>query len=98
MRKYVENTARLWRTFQAGHPEEAEQLRGFVLGVSSNMSSSGRKKQIESMLASNEFRRLRALAVQHKSELGIREDTDAEFALWIRTICFCDITKSRHST
>lgn len=93
MRTYVRETADRWKRFQQSHEVVAAELRGLVLGVCSDMSAGARKKQVEAMLASSEFTRLRALAIEHDAALGIREHTNRELALWIRTVCFCDVMK-----
>jgi hypothetical protein len=97
MRTYVRETAGRWKRFQRSHEAVAAELRGLVLGVCSDMSAQGRKKQVEAMLASAEFDRLRALAITHDAALGIREHTDRELALWVRTVCFCDVMKQEHA-
>lgn len=91
MRTYVRETAVRWAEFQRSHHEIAEELKHLVLGVCCEMNAEGRKKQIEAMLASTEFARLREIALQHDSSLHIREHSDRELALWVRTICFCHV-------
>ena len=94
MREYVKNVGSLWQQFQKTNPDEAKKLRDVLLGICADMSSANRKRQIEAMLASGNFTSLRAQALKFAGELGIREDSDAEFALWIRTVCFCDVMKA----
>lgn len=93
MRTYVRDTAERWKRFQHSHRAVADELRGLVLGVCSDMSATGRKKQVEAMIASTEFDRLRAVVLEHDTALGIREHTDRELALWVRTVCFCDVMR-----
>ena len=97
MRQYVKQTVGRWGEFQTSHPEVAGKLRDMILSVCGDMTSNGskasRKKQIGAMLQSGQFQSLRELALEHAKELGIRENTDVELALWIRTICFCQLAE-----
>src|SRR3989344_4949750 len=91
MRAYVQDTARRWMQFPASHPLVAGELRELVLSVCGDMSNVSRKKQVEAMTASDQFKKLSKIALQHKELLGIRDDTERELALWVRTICFCSV-------
>lgn len=93
MRKYVEDTTQRWRVFQAEYPQDAAEIKKLIFSVCTDMTSNGRKKQIEAMRTSDQFENLRGIAIRHSPALGIRDDTDRELALWIRTICFCDVMK-----
>ncbi len=93
MRAYVQETARRWEEFQSSHQAVAAEIRGLVLGVCSAMTAGERKKQIEAMVASGQFNMLRDILIKYDSALGIREHADREFALWIRTICFCQLMR-----
>lgn len=96
-REYVTGTVLAWRKFQASNPVEATRIENLILGICGDMSaeSVGRKQQIGAMKTSNEYTELRAFTRAHADDFGIRNDSDQEFALWIRTICFFKIQVSQ---
>lgn len=97
MRDYVQETARRWSEFQSSHQEVSTEIKELMLGICTDMTSTGRKRQIEAMQASDEYNKLRTLVLRYGEALGIRENTDRELALWIRTVCFCDIMRAERA-
>jgi len=93
MRKYVHETINRWERFQRNEAVTAAEIKNLILAICGNLASTQRKKEIASSLASSEAVRLREIAMRHAPELGIRENTDQELALWIRTVCFCEVMR-----
>lgn len=88
MRGYVHETKRRWRDFQSVNPDLARTIEELVMQICECMTGAQRKKQVDAMLSSESFVKLRSIALSHDLDLGLRDHTDQEFALWIRTLCF----------
>ncbi len=98
MSTFVQTAAANWRSFQSSHAEIAGKMRDLILSICGDMTANNgnkaqRERQIDAMLASGQLAPLRELTKDHMRELGIRNNSDAEFARWIRIICFCNIVE-----
>ncbi len=85
---YIRGTKVKWMKFKKENPEIGKELGDLIFGIGSEMS----EEQIGSMWVSDNFFRLKELSQQYAKRLGIRNDTDKELALWVRTICFFEIS------
>lgn len=97
-KRYVRRVAVRWQVFRKDCPDIAATLGDLVLGVCGDMAADvDTAHTAAKMAASDGFARLRIIAMEYADELGIREETDTELALWIRTICFLRVMHQEHT-
>lgn len=97
MHKHVQSVIAAWKEFRRVRPDIAAELRAFVLSICDKMTAEDRRKQVEAMLASEKATKLREIVKQFADELKLRDDSDNELALWVRTICFFEVTERERS-
>ena len=92
LHEYMKATRSAWQAFQSSDPETADTIRGLVLATCGDMAGGTPQERIASMLDSEKYPELKDLVDKHYQVLGLRETTEREVALWIKVICFTEIS------